>query len=152
MTKKQKKVDYIIDILESKQFFQTYSIDSKIESYGRNIILDGQYLQLNIDDADSIVMALKKRNLLLLNFIRVLLTIITHSNFKIQEIWAKFLIMKVSFLMPNMTIRDLSQISYNQKGQYSNLSLILKLIDRLRIRQFGSLNEFLLLLLEEPDL
>ncbi|CAD8193283.1 unnamed protein product [Paramecium pentaurelia] len=123
---KKKKIDHNMDILESKQFFQNYSIDSKIDSFEGNIFLDGQNLYLNIIDADIIVMALKMKKFTAFEFYESFINFYHEQQIQKQrelgkisnyESFALDIYQFSSSLALDMTIRDLSQISYKYKGQ-----------------------------------
>ncbi|CAD8077908.1 unnamed protein product [Paramecium sonneborni] len=125
-TQKKKKIDDIMDQLENIQFFQNFSIDSNIQYLEEYFNSEGQKLLLNINNIDIVLMALKIKKLTVFEFYESFISYYHEQQIIKQrelgkisnyESFALDMYQFSSSLALDMTIRDMSQISYKQKGQ-----------------------------------
>ncbi|CAD8077824.1 unnamed protein product [Paramecium sonneborni] len=125
-TQKKQKIDQIIDSLDSIQFFQFYSIDSNIQLKEGKINIDGQNLQVSVNNLDIVVMALKIKQITAFEFYESFISFYHEQQILKQrelgkvsnyESFAKDIQQFSQSLALDLTIKDLSQINYKQKGQ-----------------------------------
>ncbi|CAD8073443.1 unnamed protein product [Paramecium sonneborni] len=125
-TQKKRKIDQIIDALDSIKFFQFYSIDSNIQLKEGKINIDGQNLQVNVNNVDIVVMALKMKKFTAFEFYESFISFYHEQQIQKQrelgkvsnyESFAQDIYQFSQSLALDLTIRDLSQINYKQKGQ-----------------------------------
>ncbi|CAD8138216.1 unnamed protein product [Paramecium pentaurelia] len=127
----QSKVDKvriygIVDKLESEKFFQNFSIVSLLNVAGDTIILNGQKFRVNTNDFNYVVTALQMKRFTVFEFYESFINYYHEQQIQKQRELGKisnyesfsFDIYQFSYsLAIEMTLRELSQVSYKSQGK-----------------------------------
>ncbi|CAD8165611.1 unnamed protein product [Paramecium octaurelia] len=120
------KVDEIVDKLENQKFFQNYSIVSTLNHDADTIIFDGNTVKLSSDDTSSVIIALKMKKFTVFEFYEGFINFYHEQQIQKQRELGKVSnyesfscdIYQFSYsLAIDMTLRELSQISYKAQGR-----------------------------------
>ncbi|CAD8072803.1 unnamed protein product [Paramecium sonneborni] len=129
--KDKQKLKEVIDQLDKRNFFSFYLITSVLISKNNSIYVDNIQFDFDINEVDNIIQALKMQKFTIFEFYESFIKFY-HSqqiqkqrekgNFPINESFESDVYQFSQSLALDMTIRDLSQVKYKQKGKLELVS------------------------------
>ncbi|CAD8102380.1 unnamed protein product [Paramecium sonneborni] len=147
------KLDELIDNLDRQNFFQNYSIVSKLQYEEDNINFDGITVKLNFEDIDFVLIALKMKKFTVFEFYDSFINFYHEQQIQKQRELGKVsnyesfrfdIYQFSSSLAIDMTLRELSQIGYKPQGKLDLQSnyKIEQVIDDWQNKYFDIDNEY----------